>query len=162
RRHGLQRVAHAVPGRRPRRAGDPPDRGGDDLARRRLRGGASDRLLVRGRGPARQLGQGQGVDAPDGPAGAREGVRLLEEGRYAVKDPVAARECVIENEILRRIATDCIEDTGGLFVSTPWDDPEFGDAFLEGCQATGVPVEEVSVAEVLRREPRLDPRIMRA
>src|SRR5436190_5327092 len=83
-------------------------------------------------------------------------------GRYAVKDPVAARECVVENAVLRRIATDCIEDTGGLFVSTSWDDPEFGDAFLEGCRATGVPVEEVSVAEGLRREPRLDPGITRA
>src|SRR5213078_620026 len=83
-------------------------------------------------------------------------------GRYAVKDPVAARECVVENAVLRRIATDCIEDTGGLFVSTLWDDPEFGDAFLKGCRATGVPVEEVSVAEVLRREPRLDPGITRA
>src|SRR2546421_2000741 len=83
-------------------------------------------------------------------------------GRYAVKDPVAARECVVENPILRRTATDCIEDTGGLFVSTRWDDPGFGDDFLHGCQATGVPVEEVPVAEALRQEPRLDPGITRA
>src|SRR5215468_12626155 len=83
-------------------------------------------------------------------------------GRYAVKDPVAARECVVENAVLRRIATDCIEDTGGLFVSTPWDDPEFGDAFLEGCRATGVLVDEVPVADVLSREPRLDPGLARA
>src|SRR5205085_238295 len=61
-----------------------------------------------------------------------------------------------------RTATDCIEDTGGLFVSTRWDDPGFGDDFLRGCQATGVPVEEVPVAEVLRREPRLDPGLTRA
>ena len=83
-------------------------------------------------------------------------------GRYAVKDPVAARECVVENPILRRTAADCIEDTGGLFVSTRWDDPGFGDDFLRGCQATGIPVEEVPVAEVLRREPRLDQGITRA
>jgi glycerol-3-phosphate dehydrogenase len=83
-------------------------------------------------------------------------------GRYAVKDPIAARECVDENAILRRTAADCIEDTGGLFVSTRWDDPGFGDDFLDGCRATEVPVEEVSVAEVLRREPRLDPGITRA
>jgi glycerol-3-phosphate dehydrogenase len=82
-------------------------------------------------------------------------------GRYAVKDPVAARECVVENPILRRTAADCIEDTGGFFVSTRWDDPAFGDDFLEGCRATGVPVEEVPVAEALRREPRLDPGITR-
>jgi glycerol-3-phosphate dehydrogenase len=83
-------------------------------------------------------------------------------GRYAVKDPVAARECIVENQILRRIAADCIEDTGGLFVTTPWDDPAFGDAFLEGCRATGVPVEEIPAAAALHREPRLDPGITRA
>ncbi|HYX89795.1 MAG TPA: anaerobic glycerol-3-phosphate dehydrogenase subunit GlpA [Gaiellaceae bacterium] len=83
-------------------------------------------------------------------------------GRYAVKDPVAARECVVENAILRRTAADCIEDTGGLFVVTEWDDPAFGDDFLQGCRETGVPVEEITVAEALRREPRLDPTISRA
>jgi glycerol-3-phosphate dehydrogenase len=83
-------------------------------------------------------------------------------GRYVVKDPVAARECVVENAILRHTAADCIEDTGGLFVSTPWDDPDFGDDFLQGCRETGVPVEEIPVAEALRQEPRLDPGISRA
>jgi glycerol-3-phosphate dehydrogenase len=83
-------------------------------------------------------------------------------GRYAVKDPIAARECVAENVVLRRIAADCIEDTGGLFVSTRWDDPAFGDAFAQGCRATGVPVEEITVGEALRREPRLDRGISRA
>jgi glycerol-3-phosphate dehydrogenase len=83
-------------------------------------------------------------------------------GRYAVKDPVAAVECVGENAILRRTAADCIEDTGGLFVTTTWDDPAFGDEFERGCQETGVPVEEIPVEEALRREPRLDPTISRA
>ena len=83
-------------------------------------------------------------------------------GRYVVKDPVAARECVVENPIVRRIAADCVEDTGGLFVSTPWDDPAYGDDFLRGCQETGLPVEEIPVAEALRQEPRLEPRITRA
>jgi glycerol-3-phosphate dehydrogenase len=83
-------------------------------------------------------------------------------GRYAVKDPVAAVECVGENAILRRTAADCIEDTGGLFVTTKWDDPAFGDEFERGCIETGVPVEEIPVEEALRREPRLDPTISRA
>src|SRR5581483_11752074 len=34
-------------------------------------------------------------------------------GRYVVKDPKAAEECIHENWILRKIAADCIEDTGG-------------------------------------------------
>jgi glycerol-3-phosphate dehydrogenase len=83
-------------------------------------------------------------------------------GRYAVKDPDAARECVVENAILRRTAADCIEDTGGLFVTTTWDDPAFGDEFAQGCRETGVPVEEIAVAEALRLEPRIDATISRA
>jgi glycerol-3-phosphate dehydrogenase len=83
-------------------------------------------------------------------------------GRYAVTDPVAAVECVEENAILRRTAADCIEDTGGLFVTTKWDDPAFGDEFAEGCRKTGVPVEEIPASEALRLEPRLDPTISRA
>jgi glycerol-3-phosphate dehydrogenase len=83
-------------------------------------------------------------------------------GRYAVKDPQAARECIAENIVLRRIAADCIEDTGGLFVTTPIDDPQYADRFIAGCKDTGVPAEEIPVAEALRREPRLNPRISRA
>ena len=83
-------------------------------------------------------------------------------GRYAVKDPAAAVECVQENPIVRRIAADCVEDTGGLFVTTKWDDPAFGDEFERGCRETGIPVEAISVPEALRMEPRLDPTISRA
>ena len=100
-------------------------------------------------------------DLADGTTGRFHGL-LHSGGRYVVKDPPAARECVPENAILRRIAADCIEDTGGLFVTTPHDDPDYGDLFVAGCLDTGVPVEEVPVAEALRREPRLDPRISRA
>ena len=100
-------------------------------------------------------------DLADGTTGRYHGL-LHSGGRYAVKDPLAAEECVAENAVLRRIAADCIEDTGGLFVTTPWDDPAFGDTFLEGCRATGVPVEEITVAEALRREPRLHRGISRA
>ncbi|HET9323373.1 MAG TPA: anaerobic glycerol-3-phosphate dehydrogenase subunit GlpA [Gaiellaceae bacterium] len=100
-------------------------------------------------------------DLAEGTTGRYHGL-LHSGGRYAVKDPEAAKECVAENAILRRIASDCIEDTGGLFVSTPWDDPAFGDTFLEGCRATGVPVEEIPVAEALRREARLHSGISRA
>jgi glycerol-3-phosphate dehydrogenase len=100
-------------------------------------------------------------DLADGTTGRYHGL-LHSGGRYAVKDPAAARECVVENAVLRRIAADCIEDTGGLFVSTHWDDPAYGEDFAAGCRETGVPVEEIPVAEALSREPRLDRRISRA
>src|SRR5919206_686122 len=100
-------------------------------------------------------------DLAEGTSGRFHGL-LHSGGRYAVKDPDAARECIEENVIVRRIAADCVEDTGGLFVTTPDDDPAYGDRFLEGCRATGVPADEVPVAEALRREPRLNPAIRRA
>ncbi len=100
-------------------------------------------------------------DLVDGTTGRFHGL-LHSGGRYAVRDPAAARECIAENRILRATAADCIEDTGGMFVATPWDDPEYGDLFLEGCRATGVTAEEIPVAEALRREPRVNPEIRRA
>jgi glycerol-3-phosphate dehydrogenase len=101
------------------------------------------------------------ADLAEGTSGRFHGL-LHSGGRYAVKDPDAAVECIEENVILRRIAADCIEDTGGLFVTTPDDDPAYGDEFLAGCARTGVPTEEIDVAEALRREPRLNPGIKRA
>jgi glycerol-3-phosphate dehydrogenase len=100
-------------------------------------------------------------DLADGTTGRFHGL-LHSGGRYAVKDPGSARECIEENLILRRIATDSIEDTGGLFVVTPWDDPAYGDHFIQGCRATGIPVEEIPAAQALAREPRLHPGISRA
>ena len=82
-------------------------------------------------------------------------------GRYAVKDPEAARECIEENMILRRIMPHCLEDTGGFFVVTPWDDPAFGDTFMKGCRDTGIPCEEISIAQMLKEEPLLNPDIAR-
>jgi glycerol-3-phosphate dehydrogenase len=101
------------------------------------------------------------ADLAEGTSGRFHGL-LHSGGRYVVKDPVAAEECVAENAILRNILPDCIEDTGGLFVTTPDDDPAYGDRFLEGCRATGLPGEEIDVREALRMEPRLNPGIRRA
>src|SRR3954471_7879940 len=94
------------------------------------------------------------ADLVEGTSGRFHGL-LHSGGRYVVKDPVAARECVDENAILRRVLPDCIEDTGGLFVTTPDDDPAYGDRFMEGCRAAGLPAEEISVADALKMEPRL-------
>src|SRR5918998_87513 len=100
-------------------------------------------------------------DLAEGTSGRFHGL-LHSGGRYVVKDPVAAEECVAENAILRTVIPDCIEDTGGLFVTTPDDDPAYGDRFMEGCRATGLPAEEIPVGEALRREPRLNPGVRRA
>jgi len=101
------------------------------------------------------------ADLAEGTSGRFHGL-LHSGGRYVVKDPIAARECIAENEILRSVASATIEDTGGLFVTTPDDDPAYGDRFLAGCRETGVPSEEIDVADALRAEPRLNPGIRRA
>ncbi len=82
-------------------------------------------------------------------------------GRYAVKDPHAARECIEENRILRHILPHCIEDTGGFFVLTPEDDESYIDSFLAGCRAAGIPAEEVPISQMLAEEPLLNPGIRR-
>jgi glycerol-3-phosphate dehydrogenase len=100
-------------------------------------------------------------DLADGTSGRFHGL-LHSGGRYVVKDPRAAAECIQENMILRRVAAATIEDTGGLFVSTPADDLSYGDEFLQGCIDAEVPVAEITTAEALRREPRINPAIRRA
>src|SRR5210317_914835 len=82
-------------------------------------------------------------------------------GRYAVKDPHGATECIVENQILRRTHAHCIEDTSGFFIVTPEDEGDFPDKFKAGCDAVGIPCEEIPVSEALRREPLLNPRISR-
>ncbi len=82
-------------------------------------------------------------------------------GRYVVKDPCSAEECIHENRILRKTHTHCIEDTSGFFVVTPDDEGDFPDKFKAGCDKTGVPCTEITVKEALRREPLLNKRISR-
>src|SRR5918998_1047082 len=100
-------------------------------------------------------------DLAEGTSGRFHGL-LHSGGRYVVKDPVAAEECVVENAMLRRLVPDAVEDTGGLFVTTPDDDPAYGDRFMEGCRRAELPAAEIPVAEALRMEPRLNPGILRA
>jgi glycerol-3-phosphate dehydrogenase len=99
-------------------------------------------------------------DLAHGTTGRYHGL-LHSGGRYAVKDPKAATECIEENVILRKILPHAIEDTGGFFVVTPWDEDDFGDRFLDGCRETGVPCEEMTIPQMLGEEPHLNPGITR-
>lgn len=80
-------------------------------------------------------------------------------GRYVVKDPQAAKECYEENIILRRIMPQCIEDTGGYFVSTPNDSQDYIPTFLEGCKNARIPAEEIPIKQMIKTEPLLNPKI---
>lgn len=98
-------------------------------------------------------------DLASGTSGRSHG--LLHSGaRYAVKDPVSARECAQENKVLKKIAKHVIEDTGGMFVAVEESDLEYEKAFLDGCKRTGVHAEELSVKESLEREPFLNPNLL--
>jgi len=114
-----------------------------DLARRGLR----TLLVERG-------------DYGSGTTGRYHGL-LHSGGRYVAKDALAARECIAENRILRRIAPASIEDTGGYFVATPDDPDDYVDGFQAACIAADVDCEEIPVVEALRREPALNPGIRR-
>jgi glycerol-3-phosphate dehydrogenase len=81
---------------------------------------------------------------------------LLHSGaRYAVRDQESARECIVENQILRRIAPHTIEDVGGMFVLLPSDDEAYAEKLADGCNQAGIPFERLSGAEARRREPLL-------
>src|SRR3954451_330384 len=70
------------------------------------------------------------ADLAEGTSGRFHGL-LHSGGRYVVKDRLAPEECVAENAVLRRVIPHCIEDTGGVFVTTPGDDPAYADQFLQ-------------------------------
>ena len=115
-----------------------------DLARRGLRA-----LLV-------EMG-----DLATGTSGRYHGL-LHSGGRYAVRDPETAHECIVENRVLRRIAPFAVEDTGGLFVSAPQDPPDFVHDWLVGCAASGIPTEELTPAQACAEEPALSPELVAA
>ncbi|HEX5692132.1 MAG TPA: FAD-dependent oxidoreductase, partial [Roseiflexaceae bacterium] len=88
---------------------------------------------------------------------------LLHSGaRYCVGDRESAVECVEENRVLRDIAAQCIEPTGGLFVALDDDDMAYADRFLDGAAACGIPVECLNAQRALHLEPNLDPGLRAA
>lgn len=83
-------------------------------------------------------------------------------GRYAVSDPEAARECMAENRILRKIAPQCIEETDGLFVSLPEEGFDYRERFLRSCEKVGIHTTLLSRDEALELEPELNSNILSA
>jgi len=87
---------------------------------------------------------------------------LLHSGaRYAVGDPRSARECRRESQTLREIASHCVTDTGGLFVSLP-EDPAHVDTLVEACRAAEIPTTVWGGDRAREAEPRLSPEVKRA
>lgn len=94
-------------------------------------------------------------DFLSGASGRNHG--LLHSGaRYVVSDPEAARECISENRILRRIAPQCIEETGGLFIYFPEDSKEYREKFTHSCNEVGIPIKSLTRDETISLEPNLN------
>ena len=87
---------------------------------------------------------------------------LLHSGaRYAVKDFPAAKECIVENTILKRIASTCVTDSGGLFVQHKTDPDEYVEEWLRGCSDAGIEVKGVSIQDVLKENPSISKDLKR-
>lgn len=100
-------------------------------------------------------------DIATGATGRNHG--LLHSGaRYAVNDRESAEECIKENMILRRIASHCVEDTGGLFITLPEDSLEFQAKFIESCLAAGISAEAIDPKQAMLLEPSVNPTLIGA
>ena len=96
-----------------------------------------------------------------GASGGNHGL-LHSGGRYVSNDLHSAIECRTENELLKRLAPQCVEETGGLFVAMEGDDPEFAAKFPDFCAAAGISCEEIPPAEARRMEPLLSEKLFKA
>jgi len=86
---------------------------------------------------------------------------LLHSGaRYCVNDPEAARECIDENTILRRIARQCVEFNNGIFLALTDEEIAFKDEFQSGADKCHVPTRWMEKDEILTKEPAINPRVL--
>lgn len=83
-------------------------------------------------------------------------------GRYCVKDQESAIECIEENLILCKIMPDSMELNGGLFVAVDDSDMAYKPLFIEGCEACGIPYEELTGEQARRLEPYLSENTLAA
>ena len=101
------------------------------------------------------------LDFTAGATGRNHG--LLHSGaRYAVTDSESATECIKENMILRRIARNCVEETGGFFVTLPEDDLDYQKLFVESCLKAGISAEVVDPKQAITMEPAINKDIIGA
>jgi glycerol-3-phosphate dehydrogenase len=96
-----------------------------------------------------------------GTTGRTHGV-LHSGARYADEDARAAAACLAENRTLRRIAGECVRETGGLFVSLEADDPDYADRKAAACRDAGIDVSWLDEREYRERVPGLADDVARA
>jgi glycerol-3-phosphate dehydrogenase len=100
-------------------------------------------------------------DINAGASGGNHG--LLHSGaRYVAGDSEAAMECRAEGKILKEIAPQCIENTGGLFVAVAGDDENYVADFPSMCRKSHIPYKEISPDHARELEPCLSKNVIRA
>ena len=100
-------------------------------------------------------------DINSGASGGNHG--LLHSGaRYVASDMEAAVECREEGAILKKLAPQCIDDTGGLFVAVEGDNEQYVADFSAMCERSGVPARELDLAEARNMEPVLSDKLIAA
>jgi len=93
-------------------------------------------------------------DINAGASGRNHG--LLHSGaRYVAGDCEAAMECRSEGNILKRVAAQTIQDTGGYFVAVQGDDERYIADFPSHCARSGITANAVDVATARALEPAL-------
>jgi len=121
-------------------------------------GGATGTAIARDlalRGVACILAERDDINA--GASGRNHG--LLHSGaRYVANDQEAAAECQGESRLLKALAPQCIQDTGGLFVAVAGDDERYVADFPGLCARAGITTTAVPVALARELEPGLSPR----
>ena len=100
-------------------------------------------------------------DINAGASGGNHG--LLHSGaRYVSTDEASAAACQEEAALLRRLAPQCIEDTGGLFVAVPGDDEGYIAEFPDLCSRSSIACRALEPKEARSREPSLSSHIIAA
>ena len=96
-------------------------------------------------------------DINAGASGRNHG--LLHSGaRYVAGDADAAMECRAEGDILKRVAAQTIQDTGGFFVAVQGDDERYIADFPAQCARSGITARAVDVAAAREQETALSER----
>jgi len=100
-------------------------------------------------------------DINSGASGANHG--LLHSGaRYVASDAEAAVECREEGDLLKQLAPQCIDDTGGLFVAVQGDDERYIADFESMCARSAIPCTPLETQQARHMEPVLTERLIAA
>jgi len=91
---------------------------------------------------------------------------LLHSGaRYAVNDPVAAKECYLENRALSSkssLIRRAIRQTGGYFLAITDDDVAYSEKLVASCKTIGIPIVEKNIGQFFKKEPYVTKLVKRA